>query len=184
MSNESKPIVGTGADDLVQGTDGADLLIAAAGDDRLLGLGGDDVLVAGVGNDLLDGGRGSDTLTGGHGADVFAFSSENPAVSIPEEGSSEAFVLFRLGDDVVTDFELGTDFLVFGGGDAPVFTAAELAQFVQLTEADVDADGALDTVIRIDYVEADSGIHFTDPGSSVTLLGISGASLADLVQPM
>jgi Ca2+-binding RTX toxin-like protein len=181
MTSGTKPIVGTGADNLVQGTASGDLLIAAAGDDVLQGFAADDVLVAGTGNDLLEGGAGSDDLSGGQGADVFAFSVGEVVATLPQEGSNEAFVRLGWGDDVVSDFAVGEDHLRFTGADGTAFTLKEAAQYLQFTEADVDQDGVQDTVLRVDYVDAASGIHYTDPASSITLLGVSGASLADLL---
>ncbi|MCO5118049.1 MAG: Ig-like domain-containing protein [Burkholderiaceae bacterium] len=53
---------------------------------------GNDVLVGGAGNDLIFGQGGNDTLTGGEGADTFVFS-----------------MFADNGNDVITDFEVGTD---------------------------------------------------------------------------
>jgi Ca2+-binding RTX toxin-like protein len=155
MTSASRPIVGTGQDDVLQGTSADDRLIAAAGDD------------------VLEGGGGSDQLAGGHGADLFVFAVGDVVATLPQDGSNEVSIFVGWGDDVVTDFEVGVDHLQFG--------IAGPAQYLQLTEADVDQDGRLDTVLRIDYVDAASGIHYTDPASSITLLGVSGASLSDLI---
>nr|WP_281500780.1 M10 family metallopeptidase [Kordiimonas marina] len=73
-------IGGTG-DDTLTGNSVANSLEGGAGDDILKGQGG---------QDTLDGGSGNDSLTGGTGADVFAFDS-------------------GWGDDVITDFTVGTD---------------------------------------------------------------------------
>ncbi|PWJ13303.1 hypothetical protein [Jannaschia seohaensis] len=67
------------------------------GDDRLEGGRGADRLDAGAGDDILIGGRGGDSMKGGHGADYF---------------------VFRRGDftgdiDVIKDFEIGKDHIVF-----------------------------------------------------------------------
>ena len=181
MTDASKPIVGTGGGDLLEGTSGEDRMIGAAGDDVLRGLGGDDALVGGTGDDVLEGGAGSDELSGGHGSDVFVFGVGDVKAVLPQDGSTEVILSIGWGDDVVTDFDLGEDSLQFGDGDGPVFAAAEAAQYLQLTQVDVDQDGRLDTVIRIDFVDVASGIHYSDPASSITLLGVSGASLAELV---
>lgn len=180
MNTDTK-LVGTGADDQLQGTAGADVLMGVAGNDVLLGLAGDDRLVGGVGDDELDGGRGSDALAGGHGADLFVFSFGDIISSLPPEGTTEAHIVLQLGHDVISDFELGVDRLQVRAGENPVvLTPAELSQMLMLTQADVDGDGALDTVITIDYVSAASGIHWTDPSSSITLLGVSGATVEGL----
>ncbi len=84
---------GAGADTL-DGDDGADRLEGGEGNDILSGGRHDDRLIGDGGNDRLEGGKDADYLTGGEGADEF---------------------LFRKGDgvDVVTDFEDGTDTIVF-----------------------------------------------------------------------
>ena len=58
--------------------------------------GGDDVLIGGAGNDILFGGAGNDTLTGGEGADKFVFLAKSNS-----------------GNDVITDFQAGSDKVVF-----------------------------------------------------------------------
>jgi Ca2+-binding RTX toxin-like protein len=181
MNNASAPIVGSGQDDIVEGTSGADWLLGAAGDDVLSGLDGNDTLVGGVGNDVLDGGIGTDQLTGGKGADTFQFTVGELLISFPWAGVTELLVVLRLGDDVITDFELGVDHLHFDVADAPGLTPADVAQYLSITEKDVDADGTLDSVLRVDYVDASSGVHFVDLESSITLLGVSGATIPDLV---
>jgi large repetitive protein len=56
------------------------------------GAGGDDTLDGGTGNDTFFGGVGNDIMTGGAGADTFVISAG-----------------FNNGNDVVTDFVVGTD---------------------------------------------------------------------------
>ncbi len=84
---------GSGADTL-DGDAGADRLEGGEGNDFLSGGKHDDRLIGDGGNDVLEGGKDADYLTGGEGADEF---------------------LFRKGDgvDVITDFEDGTDTIVF-----------------------------------------------------------------------
>ena len=74
------------SDNLVEGFGGNDLLRGFGGNDMLRGFGG---------NDRLDGGADDDRLTGGAGNDRFLFPDD-------EEG-----------DDTITDFEAGSDVLVF-----------------------------------------------------------------------
>ena len=84
---------GNGADVLV-GNDVANLLDGGDGGDELDG---------GAGNDTIVGGAGDDALTGGAGADVFLFGA-------------------AAGDDIIVDFEVGTDKLSFATGSV---TAAD-----------------------------------------------------------
>jgi len=70
---------------------------------RHLGTNGKDVLLGTNANDYLIGGAGDDILTGGTGGDIFYFASSN------------------LGNDAITDFTPGQDFIQvsgqgFGGG--------------------------------------------------------------------
>ncbi|MBC6438806.1 MAG: hypothetical protein GDA52_11940, partial [Rhodobacteraceae bacterium] len=83
-------IEGTNGNDVLTGTDGMDSIQGNAGDDSIVGGQRNDTLAGGAGNDTLDGGQGLDILTGGAGADVFVF-----------------------GNDTITDFEEGTDFIYF-----------------------------------------------------------------------
>ncbi|MCY3755341.1 MAG: hypothetical protein OXG99_14800 [Alphaproteobacteria bacterium] len=99
-------LYGGADDDKLHGGAGRDFLLGGAGNDdlyggsdidHLFGHGGDDWLYGGAGNDLLEGGTGDDTLYGGAGADQFLY------VNGP------------FGDDVIKDFEDGTDKLDFVG---------------------------------------------------------------------
>ena len=103
-------ILGTQGTDALTGSEGKNTLVGRDGDDRLNGEGGRDQLKAGEGDDTLDGGegndrlfgnQGNDTLTGGGGTDRFFFTER-------DETDSE---------DTVTDFEVGTDFLILRGLD-------------------------------------------------------------------
>ncbi len=87
-------LYGGSGDDTLDGDDGADRLEGGEGNDILVGGRHDDRLIGDGGNDRLQGGKDADYLTGGEGADEF---------------------LFRKGDgvDVITDFEDGTDTIVF-----------------------------------------------------------------------
>ncbi len=104
-SAASNILRGRGGDDTIAGLGGDDTLRGDQGDDYLNGGEGADVLLGGADNDTLNGGLGNDTLNGGSGADCFEFGLQN-------------------GQDVVEDFEKGTDkidlsafgeFLLFGG---------------------------------------------------------------------
>ena len=93
MKGEDELIGGSGSDDLHGGM-GSDILTGGGGKDDLFGNQGDDVLNGGGAADTLTGGRGNDTLTGGDGPDRFIFSLQN-------------------GNDIITDFEDGSDLLDF-----------------------------------------------------------------------
>ena len=71
--------------------------------------GGNDTLNGGTGNDVLFGGAGNDTLTGGEGDDKFVFLANSNS-----------------GKDVITDFQAGSDKVVF----ADVVSADKLSNAV------------------------------------------------------
>jgi serralysin len=71
-------------------------LTGGEGGDVLTGGAAGDALYGGEGNDTLNGGGGSDALNGGLGADVFEFGA-------------------GFGQDVIGDFENGTDLIDFSG---------------------------------------------------------------------
>ncbi|MEQ9642064.1 MAG: hypothetical protein RIM84_18720 [Alphaproteobacteria bacterium] len=95
-------ILGGAGNDTLRGQGGRDSLNGGDGNDLLLGMQGFDTLVGGNGDDTLIGGPANDTLTGGAGTDTFTF------------GSGQ-------GSNTITDFEDGTDTILFQG-----FTFADL----------------------------------------------------------
>ena len=99
---------------------------ALAGNDVVRGYGGDDTLIGGTGDDTLRGEAGSDELTGGDGADIFRIRSGK----------------WGQGDDVITDFELGTDKVVFAGADMLNRDAGLAGGDGVLGLDDLDASGA------------------------------------------
>ncbi len=94
-------IYGNSGDDMLYGMSGADLISGGIGDDTLSGGEGDDALYGEDGNDDVIGNAGNDTLTGGNGADRFIFI----------KGQDLAFDYV----DVITDFNVEEDVLVFEG---------------------------------------------------------------------
>lgn len=117
-----------------------DTLNGHAGDDALHGGGGDDVLRGNDGADVLRGGRGADSLSGGAGADVFAFR--------PGDGS-----------DVIVDFEVMTDVVLFEEG-----LAFEDLSFAQVGDDAVISYGQDQSVTvlntSIDHMHAAGGYMF------------------------
>ncbi|SEK01726.1 Ca2+-binding protein, RTX toxin-related [Sphingobium sp. AP50] len=78
-------------DQIVWGAEQADLLFGGLGNDSMSGLSGDDELRGGEGDDIFFGALGNNIFTGGTGADRFIFGG------------------FSVGEDVITDFEVGVD---------------------------------------------------------------------------
>ena len=89
--------VAEGGDDMLYGGPGHDLIFGNGGSDRLFGGTDNDQLMGGDGDDLLRGGLGNDILTGDAGSDLFV-------LAVGE------------GTDIINDFELEVDGLVFYSG--------------------------------------------------------------------
>lgn len=125
---------GGGGRDMLDGGAGADTLAGGGGDDVLLGGDGKDSLSGGAGADMLMGGAGADTLTGGAGADTFFFVKDDAGG----------------GADRITDFELGTDRLVFD------FDAAKgLAYTIGKDEVTISLKGTTTKVVVLEIDRID-----------------------------
>jgi len=88
---------GKATDDVLLGRGGKDVLNGKGGADRIEGGKGADRLNGGNGNDVIEGGKGRDVLVGGKGRDQFLYGPKD-------------------GFDVIKDFEVNRDHLVFTGG--------------------------------------------------------------------
>lgn len=97
---------------------GADRLYGGRGNDELAGGGGADRIYGGNGKDVIQGGAGADDLWGGAGADLFVAQSFSGPY-----GSGD-----RFDTDVIHDFVVGTDHLIFRGIAASELTLAADAQ--------------------------------------------------------
>lgn len=136
-------LLGGNGRDLLDGGDDNDTLNGNAGADELLGRQGADALFGGRQSDTLKGGQGADTLTGGKGLDVLTGGR-----------GLDQFVM-RTGErgDVVTDFAVGVDILVFEG----------------ITDAG-----------QVQIISTAMGIQVEAGGMSVLLEGLSNATAEDL----
>ncbi len=165
---------GAWGDDTMEGGDGTDSLYGdigvdsldgGAGDDHLNGGSDDDILVGGDGNDGLYGRRGNDVLQGGGGNDTLSGAWGDDTMEGGGGADSFSFVGGGFGQDVITDFVLGEDMLVFagvgttGGPDDLLYAAG-----------DFGGDGARED-IRITFAElADAQIDVLDAGSDIDAL--------------
>jgi Ca2+-binding RTX toxin-like protein len=105
-------------------------------DDQLRGQNGDDDLRGGGGNDSLSGCKGDDLLTGGRGSDQFNFNVNSTSAA---------------GEDTITDFEDGTDFINLGnGGD--------------FEDLDSNRDGKLNN--QDDFVTKNGNVTVIDVGQA------------------
>ncbi len=91
MGNDT--IYGGAEFDMIYGGAGADQIEGGDGGDQLYGGNGDDTINGGMGGDILQTGGGDNSLTGGEGEDYF----------LVESG----------GMNVITDFDVGEDILLF-----------------------------------------------------------------------
>ena len=91
---QTKPIVGSAANNSILGMRGDDTLLGGSGDDKLSG---------GAGEDRLSGGIGADILSGGKGADVFLFAEGEGLDTLNKfnwhEGDQIDLTAFELSDD-------------------------------------------------------------------------------------
>ncbi|MGF1589106.1 MAG: dockerin type I domain-containing protein [Pleurocapsa sp.] len=119
-----------GGDDMLYGGPGDDLIFGHGGNDRLFGGTGNDRLVGGEGDDLLRGGLGYDILTGGEGSDSFV-------LAVGE------------GTDMITDFQIESDTLVFYTGIS--------SDTVSITQLDSNAALSFgnETLVILNGVNAD-----------------------------
>lgn len=134
---------------------GQDTVFGGAGNDTIAGWGGNDRFDGGAGNDLIYGGFGRDVVTGGTGRDWIDLGSGNDTYFDTEEtGETGRDTItggtgadrFVFGDvisqEVITDFELGTDMLELSA----TLVSGRTAQDVVDDLARVLADGVLITV--------------------------------------
>ena len=117
-------VIGSQYLDVVNGSDSAEVILGGDGQDFLFGHGGDDFLYGQEGNDLLLGAAGNDTLVGGAGNDTFwagvsqgdynAGMSTFVGSDTLTGGSGSDYFIFHNFDGIntITDFEVGTDFLM------------------------------------------------------------------------
>ncbi|WP_421723045.1 calcium-binding protein [Bauldia sp.] len=106
-------IFGGKGNDWLFGNKGADTLRGESGNDGIYGGDGIDKLRGGKGEDKLVGGGGSDNLNGGKGNDTL---SGNKAGSKKPDFEFDGFVFAgKFGDDVITDFEIGYDYIILAG---------------------------------------------------------------------
>ena len=122
--NSNATVTGGSGRDVLFGGSGNDTLIGGAGNDLLFAgesfTGGTSALDGGAGNDWLYGSRGNHELTGGAGRDRFVFANDYDIITSAqgEGGFVTVNTGFNVsdgetGENVVTDFALAEDLLVF-----------------------------------------------------------------------
>ncbi|MFN3459389.1 MAG: autotransporter-associated beta strand repeat-containing protein [Oceanibaculum sp.] len=157
-------IRGGGGNDILSGRDGNDIIdMTGGGNNWAQGNQGSDTIIGGQGNDTIRGGKGHDSLNGGAGDDVLYSGMGNDTL----EGGTGADKFYLKGFDpafpnavltpTITDFEQGVDLL-----------AVENATLAEL-----------ETAIASQIV-TEAGVVLTVAGASITLLGISELTTADI----
>jgi|GEM_PF-2048201 len=110
--------------DNINGLAGNDTINGLAGNDTLMGDQGNDRLIGAIGNDLLYGGAGNDFFAGMDGLDTLQEEMGNDTLnggagidSLEGNAGADLFVLKPyFGQDLIVDFEDGTDLLALSGG--------------------------------------------------------------------
>lgn len=128
-----------GADNFGNTFDGIENIVGGEGNDRFIGDDADNVLSGSNGDDILSGGDGNDTLVGGEGNNTLTGG----------EGQDQFVVGQGAGRDVVTDFVIGEDTLLFEG-----FELSELQEDLQI-------------------VDNGNGLVLMFQGASITLAGLT-----------
>lgn len=123
-NTSNNTLAGGDGNDTLNGLDGDDILLGGDGADSLEGGAGDDTLEGGDSNDHVHGGAGDDDLSGGDGDDHFMGGSGDDTMS-GGDGTDTFVLALGMGNDVITDFEFGTDLLTFSGGSDSGVTYSE-----------------------------------------------------------
>lgn len=161
---------GSDGDDLISGGRGNETIRGGEGFDQISGDRGDDTLEGGPGIDLLDGGRGADILLGGPGDDVLVggrgddIQTGGPGSDIHVFGDGDK----SSGNDTITDFTIGDDFLYFQDG----------VSIVSLTQSGADTILLLSNegTIRLEGVTGISDPGVLETGSLPSWFGSSAIS--------
>ncbi|QJF51841.1 calcium-binding protein [Roseobacter ponti] len=131
-------VIGSNFNDAMTGGDGAD---------NFAGAYGDDVLIGGDGADVLYGGRDNDILEGGQDGDTFVFLRVADGILEPDppvQGDTSVYDDPGTGDgqDVIVDFDLNEDQIVFlSNEDMTVGSYSDADGFTVLTYAAPDFQG-------------------------------------------
>ncbi len=130
-------VYGTTTNDVIDGSNGGQTIYAGAGNDNVKAGTGVDTIFGGSGNDIITGNNGGDSIFGGSGNDII-FGGNGPDIIIGghgddqltgnTEGSGSDTFVFNLNDDhdIITDFDLGLDFVQLNIG----VSAAELTAII------------------------------------------------------
>ena len=164
-------ISGGDGNDTINGGTGADIISGGTGNDAISGIGGFDLIYGGSGNDSLTGNNGNDTIVGGFGNDSLAGS-----------GGNDTFQFLSIYDqqDVITDFGIDTNTIVFDLTGASAFTSLGSAVLGTTTYSGAIAGGYLTYSGGVLSYDADGSAGSTfSPLAIVTLTGTITPTLSD-----
>jgi Ca2+-binding RTX toxin-like protein len=164
-------ISGGDGNDTISGGTGYDTIRGGTGNDAISGIGGFDLIYGGSGNDSLTGNNGNDTIVGGFGNDSLAGS-----------GGNDTFQFLSIYDqqDVITDFGIDTNTIVFDLTGASAFTSLGSAVLGTTTYSGAIAGGYLTYSGGVLSYDADGSAGSTfSPLAIVTLTGTLTPILSD-----
>lgn len=167
-------LIGGGGNDTLSGGYDDDVIEGGFNADALYGQRGHDTLTGGNGRDTMDGGGGHDTLIdnqqtgiygndvmlGGNGNDIFQIRGGDDTISGQADADTFIFIGNQIENDVVTDYEVGTDALhlddaLWGGG----LTEAEVInQYGTVIDGDLVFDFGGGNSIVLEGVGSTSGL--------------------------
>ena len=147
-------LTGGQGNDTLDGGNGADFIDGGAGNDRIFGRRGADTLLGGEGDDRIDTGRHVTYVDGGSGDDVITVQMRGGADHLLTGGSgADSFEFFTFVDKatsdlIITDFEVGTDRLMFQRVDAwNYFATLDSIEIVDTAEGALLSFGTNDTLL-------------------------------------
>lgn len=136
-------LIGNKGDDCLDGGGGLDLLLGGSGDDFIFGGSHKDTLSGGSGNDELEGGNGHDLLRGNKGNDTLDGGRHNDVLvggegdDLLTGGTGADVFLFKTshtGEDTITDFELGKDFIKAEGPTRNALQITDLGDDLEVSD--------------------------------------------------
>lgn len=154
-------LFGRGGDDLIRGGNGNDVVNGGSGDDRLFGGSGDDRVIGGNGDDRLNGNRGDDLIVGGRGDDIMRGGLGDDTFRFNPNRPGE-------GDDIIRDFELGSDKIQLSTAAVLASTPGLLGEDGVFQASDLD-DSLLWTLTESD----DGNLVIGHPNGTIELESIS-----------
>ena len=122
-------IIGNTLNNSIKSGGGADVISANVGNDTVYGGKGDDVIYGDAGNDSIFGEDGNDTLYGSSGKNTLS------------GGKGNDIFVHDNGEDIITDYEVGKDKIIFASGEIDSVTVSGKNVIFQNTSGNVTVQG-------------------------------------------